>query len=175
MLLKPRVSQKQIEAHVTYTPSLPSLTIRTIISTIKLTDEALEVSLAQDVTIEDRAEALSRREQKALLKRLLVAFIFSIPTFIIGIVFMSLLPSDSAVRQYFERSLWLINVPRSTWILFFFATIVWLFAADIFHKKALTELISLWRPGSRSPIWQRFIKFGSMNLLVSLCFLVCHF
>lgn len=145
---------------------LPTLTIRSIISAVKSMDRSLDVSMIQEPTIEEKAEALTRKEQKSLLKRLIAAFIFCIPTFIVGIVFTSLLPSDSSVRQYFEQPMWSGKVTRTTWILFFLATPVWLFVADIFHRKALKELISLWRPGSRTPLFQRFLKFGSMNLLV---------
>jgi Cu+-exporting ATPase len=154
--------QPSHQVRITYIPSVPSLTIRTIISTIKSIHPSLQVCVVQEQTVDDRAEALARREQKALLHRLLVAFAFSIPAFIIGIVFVSLLP-PSALRSYFTEPLW-INVPRSTWVLFFLATPVWLFVDDIFHRKAITEILNLWRRGT--PLSQRFLKFGSMNLLV---------
>jgi P-type Cu+ transporter len=163
---KPNFSPTYSELRLKYTPTVPTLTIRSIISAITSVDQSLKVSLVQEPTIEERTEALMRKEQKSLLLRLIAAFVFSIPAFIVGIVFMSLLPSDSAIRQYFEQPMWAGNVARTTWILFFIATPVWLFVANIFHKKALTELITLWRPGSRAPIYQRFLKFGSMNLLV---------
>jgi len=119
--------------------------------------------MVQEQGVDDRAEVLARREQNALLTRLLVAFAFSIPAFIVGIVFVSLLPPTSALRNYFTEPLW-INVPRSTWALFFLATPIWLFVDDIFHLKAITEILNLWRRGT--PLFQRFLKFGSMNLLV---------
>jgi len=153
---------------LTYTPTFPSLTIHTIISAITSVNESLKVSTVQQPTVEERAEMMAHSEQKSLLRRLIAAFIFSIPTFIFGIVIASLLPSSSSVRQYFEQSMWAGTVPRTAWILFILATPVWLFIADIFHRKAVVELFSLWRPGSRTPVYQRFIKFGSMNLLVCL-------
>ena len=36
-----------------------------------------------------------------------------------------------------------------------------------FHKRSLQELWVLWRPGSRASWAARFLRFGSMNLLVS--------
>jgi P-type Cu+ transporter len=33
--------------------------------------------------------------------------------------------------------------------------------------RSLKELRALWRRGSRVPVWKRFVRFGSMNLLVS--------
>jgi P-type Cu+ transporter len=164
--IEPKSTPSPTEFRLTYTPMFPTLTIRAIISAIISLDQSIKVTLVHEPTIEERAEALTRMEQRSLLIRLIVAFIFSIPTFIFGIVFTSFLPSDSSVRQYFEHSVWASNVQRTVWILFFVATPVWLFVADIFHRKALTELVTLWRPGSRSPIHQRFLKFGSMNLLV---------
>jgi P-type Cu+ transporter len=163
---KPNFSPIDSELRLTYTPTFPALTIRSIISAITSVDLSLKVSLVQEPTIEERAEALTRKEQRSLLIRLITAFIFSIPTFIFGIVFMSLVPPESSVRHYFEQSMWVDNTSRTVWILFFIATPVWLFVADIFHRKALTELTILWRPGSRTPVYQRFLKFGSMNLLV---------
>ena len=148
--------------HVIYVRSVPSLTIRTIVSTIRSIDPFLQVCLVQEQSIDDRAEGLARKEQRALLKRLLAAFAFSIPAFIIGVVFVSLLP-PSSVRNYFTTPLW-VNVPRSTWVLFFLATPVWLFVDDIFHRKAIAESVNLWRRGTSFS--QRFLKFGSMNLLV---------
>ncbi|KAB1671879.1 heavy metal translocating P-type ATPase, partial [Klebsiella pneumoniae] len=48
------------------------------------------------------------------------------------------------------------------------ATPVYFFAADIFHVRAIKEILTMWRPGSRMPLLQRFYKFGSMNTLMSL-------
>ena len=36
-----------------------------------------------------------------------------------------------------------------------------------FHRRSLQELWFLWRPGSRASWAARFLRFGSMNLLVS--------
>jgi P-type Cu+ transporter len=151
---------------VTYTPTFPDLTIRTILSSITSSHQEFKVDLVQETTIEERAEILRHKEQRNLIIRLIVSFIISIPTFLFGIVFMSLLPSQSSVRQYFNRPMWVGNVSRTTWILFFLATPVEFFVADVFHRKALQEIKALWRPGSRTPIYQRFFRFGSMNLLV---------
>jgi P-type Cu+ transporter len=151
---------------LTYTPRLPDITIRSIFSTITSLNHAYRVTLVQEATVEERAEVLRRKEQIALSKRLKMAFVFSIPTFIFGVLFMSLIPSQSSVRRFFNEPMWAGRVSRNTWILFFLATPVEFFVADIFHRKALQEIKALWWPGSRTPIYQRFFKFGSMNLLV---------
>ena len=155
------------ELKVTYTPTQPGLTIRNIFSTVTSVNESFKVTLVQETTIEERAEVLRHKEQRGLLKRLIVSFVLCIPTFIFGVLFMSLLPSQSSVRQYFDKPTWAGRVSRATWILFFLATPVQFFVADVFHRKALQELKALWRPGSRTPIYQRFFRFGSMNLLVT--------
>ena len=37
-----------------------------------------------------------------------------------------------------------------------------------FHRRSLQEIWFLWKPGSRASWAARFLRFGSMNLLVSL-------
>lgn len=37
----------------------------------------------------------------------------------------------------------------------------------MFESSSIKELRALWRKGSRVPVWYRFVRFGSMNLLVS--------
>src|SRR2546423_5488064 len=125
------------ELKFTYRPSQPSLTIRTIFSTVMSVNESFQVTLVKEATIEERAEVLRHKEQGGLLKRLIVSFVLCIPTFIFGVLFMSLLPSQSSVRQYFDKSIWAGRVSRATWILFFLATPVQFFVADVFHRKAL--------------------------------------
>ena len=150
------------ELKLTYTPTQPGFTIRHILSTISSVNESFQVTLVKEAMIEKRAEAL-----RQLLKRLVMSFVISIPTFIIGVLLMSLLPSRSSVRQYFEEPTWVGRFSLATRILFFLATPVQFLVADVFHRKALEELKALWRPGSRTPIYQGFLKFGSMNLLVT--------
>ena len=155
------------ELKLTYTPTQPDLTIRTILSTVRSVNESFQVTIVKEATLEERAEVLRHKEQARLLKRLIASFVISIPTFIIGVLFMSLLPSQSSVRQCFEKPTWVGRVSLATWILFLLATPVQFFVADVFHRKAFEELKALWRPGSRTPIYQRFFRFGSMNLLVA--------
>src|SRR5277367_961837 len=78
------------ELKLTYTPTQPGFTIRHILSTISSVNESFQVTLVKEAMIEKRAEAL-----RQLLKRLVMSFVISIPTFIIGVLLMSLLPSRS--------------------------------------------------------------------------------
>lgn len=152
---------------VSYQPRPPSMTIRTIIAAIASSKSPpFQVSIYQPPSLEDRARAMQQREQTALLRRLALALIIAIPTFLIGIVFMSLVKDTNATKIYLMRPMWAGNVSRSQWALFFLATPVQFYSANLFHRRSLKELRALWRPGSTTPILQRFIRFGSMNLLV---------
>lgn len=107
------------------------------------------------------------REQRRLLLRIALAFTVAIPTFVLGVVFMSLVEKENSVRVYIERKMWAGRASRLEWALFILSTPVMFFSADIFHRRSIREIASLWRRGSNTPIYLRFIRFGSMNLLVS--------
>lgn len=95
-----------------------------------------------------------------------MCIIIAIPTFMIGIVWMSLVPKHDRIRRYFEAQMWAGQVTRLEWALLFLSTPVQFFIADVFHIRAYKEIKALWRPGSQVPILRRFYRFGSMNLLV---------
>ena len=44
-----------------------------------------------------------------------------------------------------------------------------------FHRRSLQEIWFLWRPGSRASWAARFLRFGSMNLLVSFSFILSSY
>jgi P-type Cu+ transporter len=165
---------------ITYTPSPPSFTMRTIISAIAASkspdpESKFSVSVHRPPTLEDRARAMQKREKRHLLNRLLFSVIAAIPTFIIGIVYMSLVPDGNPTKDFFMRPMWTGNASRVEWALFFLATPVMFYSAGMFHRRSIKEISALWRPGSKTPIWKRFIRFGSMNLLVSTGVSVAYF
>jgi len=160
---------------VTYTPQPPSLTIRHIIATIRDISDAFRVTIYHPLTLEQRSRAMQLHERRRLLFRLLLSFIVAIPTFLIGVVWMSLVPSTNATRVFFEQPAWAGNVARSDWALFILATPVMFGAADVFHVRALKEIRALWRRNSRVPVLRRFYRFGSMNLLISAGTSVAYF
>ncbi|KAK3669266.1 hypothetical protein LTR78_010840 [Recurvomyces mirabilis] len=47
------------------------------------------------------------------------------------------------------------------------ATPVYFYGADIFHRRTIKELYSLWRRNSPVPVLRRFYRFGSMDMLLS--------
>lgn len=132
-----------------------------------------ECEIIKPVSVDEHVRKLARREVLGIAIRLLIAFVFVIPTFIFGIVAMSLLPKSHRFRIWVEDPIWAGNVSRNTWILFILATPVYFFAADTFHRKAIKEVKSLWF--HKNSFKARLFKFGSMNLLMSLGTSVSYF
>ena len=161
---------------VRYEPHSPSLTIRTLISTLaSANDPPFAVSIHRPPSVEQLSRRMQLREKRALLLRLIVAVVIAIPTFILGIVYMSLVPSSSHIKMFLMEPMWAGDTARVTWALFFLATPVMFYSASLFHRRSFKELRALWRPGSPTPLWKRFVRFGSMNLLVSMGVSVAYF
>jgi hypothetical protein len=64
--------------------------------------------------------------------------------------------------------IWVGNASRAEWAMLILATPVYFYSAGHFHKRCIKEIYGLWKKGSRTPIWKRFVRFGSMNSLVSI-------
>lgn len=161
-----------------YSPLPPTFTLRTVIHTIstsKSPESTFSVSVYKPPTLEERTRRMHAREQRALLKRLLFSVIAAIPTFIIGIVYMSLIPKHDATRMWFMVPLWAGNVSRMEWALFILATPIMFYSAGLFHTRSIKEIRALWRRRNPTPVWKRFVRFGSMNLLVSVGVSVAYF
>lgn len=158
-----------------YTPSAPSVTIRKIIHVISAVDPAFDVSVFHPPTLEERSRAIQLKERTNYFIRLCLTFICAIPTFLIGVVWMSLVPSTNATRIYLEGAAWAGNVSRLDWALLIISTPVMFYSANPFHTRAMKEILALWRPGSPVPILRRFYRFGSMNLLISLGVSISYF
>lgn len=160
---------------ITYMPAPPNFTIRDIVCTIDLLNESFRTHIYHPPSIEQRSQAMHVREQRRLLRRLVLSFIVAIPTLLIGVVWMSLVPISNSIRVYFEHPFLSGTVTRAEWALLFLATPVMFFAADVFHIRAIKEIRALWRRSSRVPILRRFYRFGSMNLLISAGTSVAYF
>ncbi|KAJ5684091.1 uncharacterized protein N7477_000436 [Penicillium maclennaniae] len=167
--------QKSPIVKVTYTPNPPLLTVRSILATVNGANGAFTASIYHPPSVEDRSRAIQLHERRRLLIRLLFVFAVAIPTFIVGIVFMSLVSSDNPIRMYLDQTIWSGSVTRMEWALFIMATPVMVYGTDVFHTRAMKEIHALWRPGSRVPILRRFYRFGSMNLLISAGTAVAYF
>jgi Cu+-exporting ATPase len=152
---------------ITYEPSPPAFTIRDIVSAIVSSSSSpFKVTVHKNPTLEDRARLLHTKEKQSFLYRLVFSVIVAVPTFIIGVLFMSLVSSQNSTRKFLTEPMWSGNTSRLQWSLFFLATPVMFYSAGIFHRRSLEEVYALWRRGSRTPIRKRFLRFGSMNLLV---------
>ncbi|PLN76295.1 heavy metal translocatin [Aspergillus taichungensis] len=163
----PGLSVKNPILKVTYTPHAPSFTIREIVQTAEKAHDSFVATVYHPPSIEDRSRAMQRQAKSRLLARFLFVLLVVIPTFVIGIVFMTLVSPENKTRKYLEQPIWAGNVSRQEWALLIMATPVMLYGADLFHVRAIKEIYSLWRPGSRVPVLRRFYRFGSMNLLIS--------
>lgn len=127
---------------VNYSPSPPNITIRHIIVTIKSVDESFNVEIYTPPSIEQRSQAMQKHEQYRLLIRLVLSFVVAIPTFLIGVVWMSLVPASNKVRRFFEQAEWAGTVTRADWAMFILATPVFFLAADVFHLRAIKVFTS---------------------------------
>lgn len=161
--------------YIKYYPNPPSLTLRHIVAAISSASPNFTVSVYHPPTMEERARKMQLRERNRILIRLIFCVLIAIPTFLLGIVWMMLVPKDNPIRLYIEKPMWAGQATRVEWALFILSTPVMFWVADIFHKRAIHEIRALWRKGSNVPILRRFYRFGSMNLLISLGVSISYF
>jgi Cu+-exporting ATPase len=180
-ITRPLSLQSDTTFEVSYTPNPPTFTLRDILSRIASTScssshqSSFEASLYHPPTLESLSKAAQIRERRALLWRLILNIIISVPTFLLGVVFTSLLPAQNSMRRYLESPMWSGTTSRAVWALFILATPVEFYCSSPFHSKAIKEISAIWSRRSKVPIWKRFVRFGSMNLLMSLGISVAYF
>ncbi|OXV05776.1 hypothetical protein Egran_06456 [Elaphomyces granulatus] len=152
---------------ISYNPQPGIVTIRDILAAIDSISDQFKATIYHPPTVEERSRAMQLRERRRLFLRLLLSFIAAVPTFLISVVWGSLVPSTNRVRIFFQGSMWAGASTRAEWALFLLATPVMFLAADVFHVRAIKEIRVLWGRNSKVPILRRFYRFGSMNLLMS--------
>jgi cation transport ATPase len=130
----------------------------------------LTVSIHEDITLEDVARKMRMVEQTRMLHRLVFSVIIAIPSFVLAIVYGSLVAKDNKSKRYLLEPMWAGNASRLEWALLILATPVMFYPANVFHQRSAKEIRALWRRGSRTSILRRFTRFGSMNLLVRVAF-----
>ncbi|KAI8648031.1 hypothetical protein NCS55_01501200 [Fusarium keratoplasticum] len=157
---------------VSFTLNSPDFTIRAILSALSAADPAFSPTIYHPPTVEERAAQMHARIRQRIFYRVLLSIVVAIPAFIIGIVFMTLVRPTNPGRQYLMEQL--RGVTRAEWALFIMATPVY-FAADVFHRRTIKELHSLWKRGSPVPILRRFYRFGSMDMLMSFGTTIAYF
>ncbi|KZZ97523.1 ATPase, P-type, heavy metal translocating [Moelleriella libera RCEF 2490] len=167
-------SRDQPFLRIRYTPRAPRFTIRQVLKAIEATDPSLEASIFHPPTLEERSKAIRAKHQREMFWRMMLTLVLAVPTFVLGIVYMSLVDESDATKQHLMEP-WRSGLSRMQIILFALSTPVYFFAADIFHVRAIKEIRTMWRPGSRTPLIERFYKFGSMNMLMSLGTTIAYF
>jgi Cu+-exporting ATPase len=158
-----------------YKPRVPTLTLRHILNTINNLDTQVEASIFNPLTIEQRSNEIHAAERKKILLRFLLCVVTAIPTFVIGIVYMTLVNHENAGRKYLSQHIWAGTVSRADWALFILGSTIYFFAADIFHIRSLQGVYLMWKPSSRTPLRHRLLRFGNMNMLISLGTSVAYF
>ncbi|KAK5308797.1 hypothetical protein LTR70_010798, partial [Exophiala xenobiotica] len=158
-----------------YRPDPPALTIRRLLSTINAVDAAWSATVYHPPSLEERSRTLQRKERNRILRHLFLTFLVAIPSFIIGVVYMSLVSEEDGTRRWFEEPIWSGTAMRMEWSLFIMTTPAMFYGASIFHARALKEIWSLWRPKSKVSFLRRLYRFGSMNLLISAGTSVAYF
>ena len=166
-IIKPLTAYEDPILELAYKPTLPSLSIRTIMSTIASSGSPpFKVSVHRPTPLEEIARNMQTIERRDLLRRLIFAVIVAFFTFIIAVVFASLVKHDNPIQKFFMEPMWTGNTSRMDWALLFLATPVMFYSAGIFHRRSIKEIRSLWRRERPIPMLRRFTRFGSMNLLV---------
>ncbi|KAI0887847.1 heavy metal translocatin [Annulohypoxylon maeteangense] len=158
--IEKRPTREQPILKVTYTPVGPKFTIRQILSVIEASDPAFKASIFHLPTLEERSKKLRAAERKKIGIRAWFTTAVVIPTFIIGVVYMSLVPDHNPSKMLLMEA-WKPGISRAQLSLCIMATPVYFFSANLFHRRAILEIKAL-------EFLQRFYRFGSMDMLVSL-------
>lgn len=131
-MLDPQTNDPRNIIRLSYSPSVPEITIRSIIFTLSNSvSPAVSIAVYRPPSSDDIARNMYRREQQKLLFRLVTAVLFALPIFIIGIVYMSLVKEDNRTRRFFEARLWAGQVSRGEWVLFILSTPVMFYSASV--------------------------------------------
>ncbi|KEQ92357.1 hypothetical protein AUEXF2481DRAFT_68684 [Aureobasidium subglaciale EXF-2481] len=160
---------------LSYQPRPPIFTLRHIMKVINDVDAEVQASIFNPPTIEQRSREIHAAESRKILLRFALSLVTAIPTFIIGIVYMTLVDHENAGRKYLMQQIWAGTVSRAEWALFILGTIIYFFAADIFHIRSLQGIYLMWKPASKTPLSHRLFRFGNMNMLISLGTSIAYF
>ncbi|KHJ33343.1 putative copper resistance-associated p-type atpase [Erysiphe necator] len=172
--IKPTIRGNQLSLIITYTPHHSSLTIREILTSIATVHPAIRTSIHHPPTLEERSQKIQAREQFRILIRAIITLAIAIPTMIIGIIYMNFVSKYNQARIFLMEPV-RAGISRVQWGLFILSTPVYFFCADVFHKRAYKEILSMWHPISSLSILQRFYSFGSMNTLMSIGTSIAYF
>ncbi|CEL59860.1 Cu2+-exporting ATPase [Rhizoctonia solani AG-1 IB] len=145
---------------IRYVPS-SKLTIRSILEGLP---EPISAKIHHPPSLHSIAMQLQAREARKIARLFLIATIFAIPTFVVGIVGMIALPKSHPFRQHIEKPVW-GGAGLGVLVLWALATPVQFGVGWIFYKKSYASLFGGRR---RQWQWKNLVHFGSMDLLVAL-------
>ena len=152
------ITSRNNVSKITYRPS-KSLTIRKILDF----PSPINGVIKKHPSIHTLGRESQRREAKSLSRLLLLSFIISVPTFIIGVVGMTLLPKSNAFRMWCEEVVF-GGCQRAILALFVLSTLSQVAVNQYFIVKSwktMKTTVKTWH-------WRRLVSFGSMDLLVAL-------
>ncbi|KAK2466196.1 hypothetical protein APHAL10511_001838 [Amanita phalloides] len=173
---KPLTSHRDPILIVSYVPKPPVLSIRNIVACIQSSnDPPYRVTVHRPPTLGQITKTVQARERRDLLFRLAFTIIIAIPTFVLAVVYMSLVKDGNPGKTYLMAPMWAGDVSRLEWALLFVSTPVMFYSANIFHQKSIKEIRALWRKTSSLTLLYKFTRFGSMNLLVTCGISVAYF
>ncbi|QRW16309.1 copper resistance-associated P-type ATPase [Rhizoctonia solani] len=152
---------------IRYTPN-SKLTIRSILGNLP---EPIIAKIYHPPSLHSIAMKLQAREARKIARLFLIATLFAVPTFVIGIVGMIALPKSHPLRQRIEKPVW-GGAGLGVIVLWALATPVQFGVGWIFYKKSYASLFGGRR---RQWQWKNLVHFGSMDLLVALSTTTAYF
>ncbi|KAK6908061.1 hypothetical protein I203_102062 [Kwoniella mangroviensis CBS 8507] len=172
---------------IAYYPYHP-LTIRDLIEGISDVAPEFEVEILKTQSLSERSKKIQKKEVILLASHCAVAIVFAIPTFIIAIVSMILLPNHNPFEMKMMEPVW-GAANMGTVILWPLASVVQFGVGRIFYKRAFASIWphlrrlmpsalrtkSMRRLPPRPLGWKTLVSFGSMDLLVVLSTTVSYF
>lgn len=136
---------------VVYDPT-PSFTVRELLAGLAALDPVFSAEPYAPPSLSARARAIQAREARQLLGNFALTFVAAVPTFIVAIVGMVLLPGDAPFRLFWDQPVW-GGASLGTIVLWILATIVQFGVGRYVH--------------SRLPSFPRAIFYCLLNLTSS--------
>lgn len=165
------ISLASPEFECNYFPILPSFTVRDIISGLNSIDPAFSSEIVSPPSISKNSSQLAKKELQSLMIRLLIAFLFVIPTLVIGMV-GPMLASDHPLKRWLNRAV-LGGASRAEVLLWLLATPVEFGVGFMFWKMSWKGIKNVWKR-DRSYL-DRLFRWGDMNVLVVIGTGVAYF
>lgn len=166
---------------VVYSPG--TMNIRRILEGLSQVSPEYYPSVTKSQSLAEKGQKIQQREVRVLQWHFVIAFLFAIPTFIIGILGMVLLPHHNAFRRDIMTPVW-GAANKGTIALWPLATVVQFGAGRLFYERAFSSIRPLVRRLFSSTsrhaapsrlTWRSFLSFGSMDLLVVLSTTTSYF